>query len=414
MNDDQPEWCLQTRLVHAGERAPAPGSTPTATPIYTSATYLHPDLAALDTALESGSGYVYTRYGNPTVAALEEAMTVVERGAGATAFASGMAALYTALLAAGTPRGATAPAPRAILAARDMYGATTLLLQEFFAARGTRIATCDMCDLNAVDAALEEHRPDVLLVEQLSNPLLRVIDIRALAQRARAAGARLAVDSTIVTPVLQQPLTLGADLVIHSATKYLGGHGDVAGGVVVARTSLVRDTLRRQARLLGASLGPFEAYQILRGLKTLALRVRQQCRSAAEIATWLITHPAVATVHYPGLASHPQHPLATETFGGLSGALVTFELRAASREALYRFFDGLRLILPATTLGDVYTLASAPSIASHRELTPEQRAERGISDGMVRLSVGIEETTDIITDLRQALDRLIDGETPYA
>ena len=196
MNDDQPDWCLQTRLVHAGERAPAPGSTPTATPIYTSATYLHADLSALDTALESGSGYVYTRYGNPTVAALEEAMTVVERGAGATAFASGMAALYAALLAAGTPRGATAPAPRAILAARDMYGATTLLLQEFFAARGTRIATCDMCDLNAVDAALEAYRPDVLLVEQLSNPLLRVIDIRALAQRARAAGARLAVDST--------------------------------------------------------------------------------------------------------------------------------------------------------------------------------------------------------------------------
>ncbi len=409
MNDDQSDWCLQTRLVHAGERAPVSGSKPTTTPIYTSATYLHPDLAALDAALESGSGYVYTRYGNPTVAALEEAMTVVERGAGATAFASGMAALYAALLAAGTPRGATAPTPRAILAARDMYGATTLLLQEFFAARGTRIATCDMCDLNAVDAALEEHRPDVLLVEQLSNPLLRVIDIRALARRVRSVGARLVVDSTIVTPVLQQPLTLGADLVVHSATKYLGGHGDVAGGIVVARTGLVRDTLRRQARLLGASLGPFEAYQILRGLKTLALRVRQQCRSAAEIATWLTTHPAVATVHYPGLASHPQHLLATEMLGGLFGALVTFELRAASREALHRFFDALRLILPATTLGDVYTLASAPSIASHRELTPDQRAERGISDGMVRLSVGIEETADIIADLRHALDRLIDG-----
>ncbi|MGQ9548584.1 MAG: trans-sulfuration enzyme family protein [Roseiflexus sp.] len=409
MNDHQSDWSLQTRVVHAGERAPAPESTPTATPIYTSATYLHPDLAALDTALETGNGYVYTRYGNPTVAALEEAMTVVERGAGATAFASGMAALYAALLAAGTPRGATAPAPRAILAARDMYGATTLLLQEFFAARGTQIATCDMCDLNAVDAALEANRPDVLLVEQLSNPLLRVVDIQALAQRARVADARLVVDSTIVTPVLQQPLTLGADLVVHSATKYLGGHGDVAGGIVVTRTGLVRDTLRRQARLLGASLGPFEAYQILRGMKTLALRMRQQCRSAAEIATWLTTHPAVATVHYPGLACHPQHPLATEMFGKLFGALVTFELRGASREALHRFFNALRLILPATTLGDVYTLASAPSMASHRELTPEQRAERGIGDGMIRLSVGIEETADIIADLRQALDRLIDG-----
>lgn len=410
MSAQQSEWRLPTRLVHAGERAPAPAATPTATPIYTSATYLHPDFAALDEALESDSGYVYTRHGNPTVAALEEAMTIAERGAGAAVFASGMAALYAALLAAGTPRGATAPAPRAILAARDMYGATTLLLQEFFAARGTRIATCDMCDLNAVDAALEETQPDVVLVEQLSNPLLRVVDIRALAQRARSVGARLVVDSTIATPILQQPLTLGADLVVHSATKYLGGHGDVAGGVVVARAGLVRDTLRRQARLIGATLGPFEAYQILRGLKTLALRVQQQCRSAAEIAAWLTTHPAVASVYYPGLDTHPQHALAAEAFGGLFGALVTFDLRGANRATLPRFFDALRLVLPATTLGDVYTLASAPAVASHRELTPEQRAERGISDAMVRLSVGIEDVADIIADLRQALDAMSSSE----
>lgn len=403
MNDQHPEWRLPTRLVHAGERKPAPAATPTATPIYTSATYLHPDFTALDAALEHDRDYVYTRHGNPTIAALEEALTIAERGAGATAFASGMAALYAALLAAGTPRGATAPAPRVILAARDMYGATTLLLQELFAARGTHIATCDMCNLQDVDAALETYHPDVVLVEQLSNPLLRVADIQTLAQRARASGARLVVDSTIVTPVLQQPLTLGADLVVHSATKYLGGHGDVAGGIVVARTTLVRDTLRRQARLLGATLGPFEAYQILRGLKTLALRVRQQCHSAAEIAAWLATHPAVAAVHYPGLDRHPQHTLAAEAFGGLFGALVTFELRATDRASLPRFFNALQLILPATTLGDVYTLASAPAVASHRELTPEQRAERGISDSMIRLSVGIEDVADIIADLQQAL-----------
>ncbi|MCS7289538.1 MAG: PLP-dependent transferase, partial [Roseiflexus sp.] len=189
-----------------------------------------------------------------------------------------------------------------------------------------------------------------------------------------------------------------------------GGHGDVAGGVVVARTSLVRDTLRRQARLLGATLGPFEAYQILRGLKTLALRVRQQCHSAAEIAAWLASHPAVASVCYPGLDTHPQHALATEAFSGLYGALVTFELRGATRETLPRFFNALRLILPATTLGDIYTLASAPAVASHRDLTPEQRAERGISDATVRLSIGIEDVADIIADLRQALDAMSSSE----
>lgn len=402
--DPQTTWHLQTSLVHAGERTPAPAATPTATPIYTSATYLYPSLAALDQAAEDEASYTYTRHGNPTVAALEQAMSIAERGAGATVYASGMAAMHAALLAAGTPRGATAPAPRAILAARDVYGTTTVLLQEFFAARGTAIATCDMCDLAAVDAALAAHQPDVILVEQISNPILRVVDIRALAQRARAAGARLVVDSTIVTPILQQPLTLGADLVVHSATKYLGGHGDVAGGVVVARTGLLRDTLRRQARLLGATLGPFEAQQILRGLKTLALRVRQQCRSANEIAAWLTSRPAVARVYYPGLPQHPQHALARESFGGLFGAMVSFELRSTSRAALHQFFDALRLVLPATSLGDVYTLASAPALASHRELTPEQRAERGIGETMVRLSIGIEDPADIVADLSQALD----------
>jgi cystathionine gamma-synthase/methionine-gamma-lyase len=244
----------------------------------------------------------------------------------------------------------------------------------------------------------------VLLVEQLSNPLLRVVDIAGLARRARAAGGRLVVDNTIATPVLQRPLSLGADLVVHSATKYLGGHGDAAGGVVVARASLVRDTLAHQARLLGASLGPFEAQQILRGLKTLALRVERQGSSAAQVAGWLADRPEVARVHYPGLPGHPEHGLAAELFGGRFGALVTFELAGGDRAALGRFFDQLRLILPATTLGDVYSLATAPVVSSHRELTPEQRAEAGIGEAMVRLSVGIEAVEDIIADLRAGLE----------
>jgi cystathionine gamma-synthase len=404
MNDGPlPTWSLLTRLIHAGERAAPLAAMPTATPIYTSATYIYPGASALDEAFGTGQGYVYGRYGNPTVGQLESVMVAAEGGAGAVAFGSGMAALHAAILAAGTPRGATRPQVRGILAARDLYGATTALLETFFAAQGIPVTYCDMCDLAAVDAAIESAKPDVVLVEQISNPLLKVVDVGGLTQRTRAAGARLIVDNTIATPIVQRPLDLGADLVVHSATKYLGGHADATGGVVVARASLVRDMLRAYSKLLGAILGPFEASMIARGVKTLSLRVRQQCANAAAVAAWLEAQPGVGRVYYPGLPSHPQHDLAARSFGGLFGALVAFELRAGTREATFRFIDNLRLILPATSLGDIYTLVTAPLISSHRDLTPDQRAERGIGDGLLRLSIGIEEIGDLIGDLREAL-----------
>jgi cystathionine gamma-synthase len=229
------------------------------------------------------------------------------------------------------------------------------------------------------------------------------VDMAALAQRARAAGARLVVDNTIATPILERPLTLGADIVVHSATKYLGGHGDVTGGVVVTRAALPRDTMRAYTKILGGVLGPFEAQQLLRGIKTLALRVRQQCANAAQVAAWLAEQPEVARVYYPGLPSHPQHTLAQGAFGGLFGAMVSFDLRDGGRERLYRFVNALRLVLPATSLGDVYTLVSVPMMSSHRDLTSEQRAARGIGDGMVRLSIGIEDVGDVLADLKGAL-----------
>ena len=402
-NQPTPNWSLLTRLIHEGERARPTAGRPTATPIYTTATYVYDSAEALDQAFASGEDYVYARYGNPTVNAFEQVMAVAESGVGAVAFASGMAALHAAILAAGTPRGSTHPRVRGILAARDLYGATTNLLGEFFAAQGTPVCYCDMCDLAAVDRAIAEAKPDVLLAEQISNPLLKVVDVAALAQRAKAAGARLVVDSTMTTPIVQRPLTLGADIVIHSATKYLGGHADTIGGVVVARASLVRDTLRRYSKLMGSVLGPFEAQLILRGVKTLALRMRQQCATAAAAASWLAEQPEIAQVYYPGLRSHPQHELAAQVFGGLFGAMVSFELRDSDRATLFRFIDSLQLILPATSLGDIYTLITAPLISSHRDLTPEQRNERGIGDGMLRLSIGIEDANDIIADLRAAL-----------
>jgi cystathionine gamma-synthase/methionine-gamma-lyase len=402
---DQPprNWSLLTRLVHEGERAKPPDGVPTATPIYTSATYIYPSAEALDNAFATGEGYVYARYGNPTVGALEQVLAAAEGGAGAVAFASGMAALHAAILAAGTPRGSTHPNLRAVLAARDLYGATTTLLESFFAAQEIPVAYCDMCDLAAVDAAIEAVQPNVILAEQISNPLLKVVDVEALARRAHASGARLIVDSTMTTPIVQRPLALGADLVVHSATKYLGGHADATGGIVIARASLMRDTLRRYSKLLGGVLGPFEAQLITRGVKTLALRMRQQCTNAAAVAAWLAEQPQVARVYFPGLASHPQHELAARVFGDLFGSMVSFDLRSGGREALFRFVDELRLILPATSLGDIYTLVSLPVISSHRDLTPEQRAERGIGESMVRLSIGIEDVGDIIEDLRGAL-----------
>lgn len=403
MSDEHepPAWRLETTLVHAGERAPAPPARPMTTPIYTATTYIYPDLAGLDAAFDE-EGYTYTRYGNPTIAALAAAVTSAEGARGSAVYGSGMAALHAALLAAATPRGETAPRPGTILAARDLYGSTTVLLDEQFAARGATVVYADLCDPEVAAAAIAEHRPQLVMVEQISNPLLRVADIGLLAEHCRGVGARLVVDSTIATPVLQRPLGLGADLVVHSATKYLAGHGDTLGGVVAARSGLLHDTLVRQGRLLGAALGPFEAQQVLRGMKTLALRVERQCANAAAVAAFLAGHPAVERVYYPGLAEHPGHAVAAKAFGGRFGGMVSFDLRGGS-QAVAQFVDRLQLFLRATTLGDIQSLAAVPAIASHRELSPAARAERGIGDGLVRLSVGIEAAQDLLADLEQAL-----------
>jgi cystathionine gamma-synthase/methionine-gamma-lyase len=398
-----PSQKLRTRLVHSAERAEPPRGRPTATPIFTSATYVFERAADLDAAFASGEDFVYARYGNPTVAHLERALADVEGGAGAVAFATGMAALHAAILTAGTPRGATQPQVRGVLASRDLYGATTGLLEDFFAAQGVPVRYTDFCDLEQVSAALAELKPSVVLAEQLTNPLLKVIDVKALATLAHQAGARLVVDNTLATPILERPLELGADLVVHSATKFLGGHADVSAGIVVARPTLLKDLLRRYSKLMGSTLGPFEANLVARGMKTLDLRLRAQCASALTLAHWLESQAAVARVYYPGLATHPQHALATERFAGLYGALVSFDLKSGARESVFRFIDALKLVLPATSLGDVYSLVTAPLLSSHRDLSPEQRAERGIGDGLVRLSVGIEAVEDLRSDLDAAL-----------
>lgn len=389
---------IYTQAVHAGERRAAPREVPVSTPIYHSVGYLEPSAAAMDAVFAGQeAGYVYRRYESPTVSAFEQAMIALEGGEAAFAMASGMAAVHGALLAAGVRSGSH------VVAAQDVYGATYSLLDTLLREQGVAVHFVDATDLDAVRRLALEQRPAALLCETISNPLLKVADIEALAGIARTAGAALIVDSTFTTPYLCRPLSLGADYVVHSASKYIGGHGDVLAGVVVT-SAANRAKLFTLEKLIGAVLAPEAAWLALRGLKTLPLRMKQHCANAAQVAGWLAGHPAVARVNYPGLAGHPQHALARRLFGERGfGGMISFELRQASQAAAFRFLDALQLVLPATTLGDVYSLALYPVMASHRAVPPAERARMGIGDGLLRLSIGIEDPADIIADLDGAL-----------
>lgn len=388
-----------TLAVHAGERAARPDFKSVATPIYHAASYLYDEPETLDSVFAgTRPGPVYARYGNPTNAALEAAVAALEGGDAALSYSSGMAALYGALLGAGVQAGCT------VVAARDVYGATHTLLRDLLSGQGVTSHFVDVTDLQSVAGVLSESEPVVLLVETISNPLLKIADLPGLAELAHRTGAALIVDNTFATPYLCRPLSHGADYVVHSATKYLGGHGDVLGGVVVTNEKR-RARLSEINKLMGSNLGPQEAWLILRGLKTLPLRMQRQCESALTVAGWLAKHPKVSKVNYPGLPGHPQHAQAARLLerNGF-GAIISFDLRNADREAVFRFLSGLRLVLPATTLGDVYSLVLYPAMSSHRSLPPEIRRGIGIGDGLVRLSVGIEDPADILADLAGALE----------
>ena len=399
MNNSSQTHRLATRAVHAGRRASRPDFSPTVTPIHPSVTYQYERMEDLDAVFAGTSrGYVYSRYGNPTVTALEEAVAALEEGEAALAFGSGMAAIHATLLAVGARAGS------AVVAAQDIYGATYALLDQLMRSQGVTTRFVDATDLEAVDTACAELEPAALLVETVSNPLLKVADLPVLADVAHRHGTALLVDHTFATPCLAQPLKLGADVVIHSSTKYLGGHGDVLSGVVVTSEERRADMFK-VLKVTGANLGPQEAWLTLRGIKTLPLRMRQHCENGLAVARWLESHPKVRRANYPGLPSHPQHELAKRLFEDRGyGGMVSFDLAGAGQRQVFRFFEALRLCQPATTLGDVYTLVLYPSHSSHRALTPEERARVGIGDGLVRLSVGIEAVEDIIEDLGQALE----------
>jgi cystathionine beta-lyase/cystathionine gamma-synthase len=292
-----------------------------------------------------------------------------------------------------------------VLAADALYGSTTSMLMNVFGPIGVETSFVNICDLKAVEAAVAEVKPGVVMMETISNPLLRVGEMDKIAEIARRGGAALVVDSTFATPLLVRPLELGASIVVHSATKYLAGHGDVLGGVAIPDKEHA-DVLRSLSRTLGPVMGPFESYLTMRGMKTLALRVERQCANACRVASWLATHPRVERVYFTGDPAHPDAPAIARLFPkNLYGAMVSFELKGAGRAEVFQFMDRLKMIVRATSLGDVHTMTLYPAMSSHRELTPKRRQTLGIRDNLIRFSIGIEAVEDILGDLEQALTK---------
>jgi cystathionine beta-lyase/cystathionine gamma-synthase len=389
---------FETLAVHAGERAPASDSTPVVTPIWPAVGYLYESMDDMDAVFEgTRSGPLYLRYGSPTLSAFETAVATLEGAEAAQAYSSGMAAIHSALLAAGAKSGTS------VVAALDVYGATFAVLNRLLTTLGVKVRMVNINDLEEVEEAVQEMHAVILLAETISNPLLKVADVPGLADIARRNGASLLVDNTFASPYLLNPLKHGADYVVHSATKYLSGHGDVLAGVVVTSAEN-KAKLYELNKLVGSVLGPFEAWLAMRGLKTLPLRMQRQCENAQKIAEWLGTHPRVSRVNYPGLKEHAQHALAEQLFHGKGyGGVLSFEIAEGDKARVYRFMEALTVCLPATTLGDIYSLVLHPATSSHRTLTEEERRRVGISNGLVRLSAGIEAVADILGDLEEAL-----------
>ncbi len=393
---------FNTRAVHAGERADFTNVNSVVTPIFPSVGYTFTDSNELDAVLGGEQpGYVYSpRYANPTVVAWETAVANLESAEAAIALPSGMAAIHLALLGAGVRAGCH------VVVAADVYGATYSLVQGIFTELGATVHLVDVLDLVEIEAILVREKVTAVLVETISNPLMKVADLPRLAKIAHAHDALLLVDNTFCSPYLCNPIQFGADMVIHSATKFIGGHGDVMAGVVATSAELKAEMVRLN-KLLGSSLGPFEAWLAHRGLKTLPLRMRQQCQNALEIATWLQSHPQISQVHYAFLPDHPQFGLMNRLSEGKGGgAVLSFEVRGAGKPEIFALMDALQLIQPATSLGDIYSLMLYPAISSHRTLTPAERHGLGIGDGLLRLSTGIEDAADIQADLEQALSRI--------
>ncbi|MBM3475129.1 MAG: aminotransferase class I/II-fold pyridoxal phosphate-dependent enzyme [Armatimonadetes bacterium] len=341
---------------------------------------------------ERAEGWVYTRLGNPTVAAFESAIAELEGGERAVAFASGMAAISSAVIA-------HVQAGDHVVSSKAIYGGTHGLMSGYLPRWGVEVTYVDTNDLEAVRAAMRPGTK-LLYTETIGNPTLRVPDIAALGDIAHAAGALMMIDNTFASPYLCRPLELGADVSIHSATKYISGHADTIAGVVIGSAEGMAP-VTKTLHVIGGALAPLNAFLLLRGLKTLALRMERACATAQRIAEFLCEHPKIECVHYPGLSSHPDRDLVTRQLDG-SGGMIAFEV-AGGLEPAAKFQDSLKLIAIAASLGECHTLVSHPASTTHRQYSKADRKAAGITDGFVRLSVGLEDPEDLIADIAQAL-----------
>lgn len=388
-----------TQTIHAGH-AKDPVSGALTTPIYQTSTFV------FDSAEQGGRrfaleepGYIYSRLGNPTLTQLEEKLAVLEGAEAAMAMASGMGAISSALWTA-------LKAGDHVVADETLYGCTYALLSHGLTRFGVEVTFVDASNPENVRKAMKENTK-VVYLETPANPNLKVVDIKTISNIAHEReGCMVMVDNTFCTPYLQKPIELGADVVVHSATKYLNGHGDVIAGFVVGNTEfLTQVRLFGVKDMTGAVLSPFDAYLIIRGLKTLEVRMERHCENATKVVDFLCEHPAVETVYYPGLESHPQFELAKKQMKK-PGAMIAFEVKGGV-EAGKKLLNNLHLCTLAVSLGDCETLIQHPASMTHSPYTQEERLAAGISDGLVRLSVGLESVEDIIADLKQGLDGIL-------
>ena len=374
---------FSTDAIHAGQE-PDPSTGAITVPIYQTSTFVQEELG-------KHKGYEYARTANPTRAALERNLAVLERGRFGYAFASGMAAINAmmTLFKAGDH----------ILAGQNLYGGTFRLFDRVLRDFGLTFSYVDTRRLEAIEKAIQPTTR-LLLIETPTNPVMEITDIAAAAQLAHAHSVLLAVDNTFMSPYLQRPLELGADIVIHSTTKYLNGHSDGVGGAVILNDTALAERLKFIQNAAGAILGPFDSWLVLRGVKTLSVRMERHCQNGMAIAKFLAAHPKVKHVHYPGLPSHPQHELARKQMTGFGG-MIAFE--TGSLESARKVLKAVRLCALAESLGGVETLISHPASMTHASVPAEDRRRIGITDGLVRISVGIEDVEDLIADLEQAL-----------
>lgn len=384
-----------TLMIHTGMERTQFGEL--SEPLFLTQGFAYPSAEAAEARFKGeDDGFIYARYGNPTVNTFEQRIAALEGAEDAFATASGMAAVNAALMS-------QVQAGDHVVASRALFGSCLYIIEALLPKYGVDTTLVDGGDLDAWRAAMRPETKAVFL-ETPSNPTLEIIDLAAVCEIAHDVGARVVVDNVFSTPVFQRPLEMGADVVIYSATKHIDGQGRCLGGVVLGTKRFIRDTLEPFMKHTGAALSPFNAWVLLKGLETLNLRVRAQAASAARLADDIAEHPAVVRAIYPGRADHPQHDLARRQMSGF-GTVLSFEV-SGGKDGAFRFMNALKIILISNNLGDAKSIATHPATTTHQRLSQEQRDELNVSDGLVRLSVGLEDTDDLLRDLLNALEEV--------